>query len=145
MAVPHSLSPELKVHTFYSSVNPHRKAVTLVSLVSIRTLFIQAVTKYFYLRCTTEFQNSKFYGLLCLEPILFLLGERVDLTTLLLFARPLAEKRWHNHEAVCSLCQHRAESWHSFPTLMPGNSAPLRQIPHSSYNSGNPETTLSYL
>ena len=59
----------------HSLVSSHKKAITLVSLVSVLTLFTQPVTEYFYLRQVTQFPVSKLYGLLWHTPVPFFSGE----------------------------------------------------------------------
>lgn len=60
MATPCSLALELKIHTAHSLVSrTEKQSVTLVSPVSLQTVFTQTVTKrFFYVRHVTKFQNS---------------------------------------------------------------------------------------
>ena len=78
MVVPHSLAPELRVHAPPSSVCPQRKKKGnhfCLPGFHLNSVFTQHVTEHFYLRYSTEFQVSKFYGLLWCGPALFPLGE----------------------------------------------------------------------
>ena len=103
-----SLAPELEVCTQHYSVSPHRKAVNYSCLPGfhLSSVFSWPVTKHFYLRNATEFQNSTFYTLLWRGHMLFLPGEGGC------SCRDSASCWTPARQAVYSLWQHGAKNWH---------------------------------
>ena len=75
-ATPHSLAPELKACILHSSEPSQNSSQLLLSPSFPSKLCVHpACDRVFLFRHMTEFQVSKFYGLLWCGPALFLLGE----------------------------------------------------------------------
>lgn len=76
IAVTSFLASKLELCTSYSSVSPHRRAISHICVPGfhLNPMFTLPVSKPFYLRHATEFQNFKFQELLWHGTALFLLG-----------------------------------------------------------------------
>jgi len=123
-------SPQLKICTPHSSLSLHRKAVNHSCLPSFHqnSVFTLPVSECFYLRHTTEFQNSQLLG----TPMAgtHAVPPREGLTMLLPFARPVPRKQLPNHAAVQFMVTQSRKPAPRLTVLshtpMPGNSAALR-------------------
>ena len=120
LAVSCSLASELRVRTLYSSVSPHRRAITPVSLISVWTLMFTCspgIWLSIFISGLWLFQNSRNFTDSCgVGPCCSSWRSPYAST----FCWAPARKRSHHHVAVHSLWQHRVKSQHLDSLLSAG-------------------------